>query len=82
MELLKIHEPVNGKVVTDWEFTEEEIHFFVEYAVLDILEKQLKKMKPELKTCFDCGEIADGLYSGPVPSAAHGHAAFLFQCPQ
>ena len=57
MELLKIHEPVNGKVVTDWEFTEEEIHFFVEYAVLDILEKQLKKMKPELKTCFDCGEI-------------------------
>jgi len=27
--------------------------------------------------CFDCGEIADGLFEGPVPSAAHGHADAL-----
>ena len=26
---------------------------------------------------FDCGEIADGLYKGPISSAAHGHADAL-----
>lgn len=27
--------------------------------------------------CFDCGEIADGLSSAEIPSAAHGHADAL-----
>ena len=27
--------------------------------------------------CFDCGEIADGLYPNAIPSAAHGHADAL-----
>jgi len=27
--------------------------------------------------CFDCGEIADGLSEGEIPSAAHGHADAL-----
>ncbi len=45
MKILKVHEPKDGFCTMECEFSEEEINFFVEYAVVDILKKQIKNAK-------------------------------------
>ena len=58
MDVLKIHDkPVNGYVTVECEFTEKEINFLVDYAVNDILRKQIEKLKESIRICFDCGQI-------------------------
>jgi len=57
MKILKLHEPKDGFCTMECEFSEDEINFFVEYAVNDILKKQIKKM--EQRICFDCSQVID-----------------------
>jgi len=57
MKVLKVHEPKDGFCTMECEFSEEEINIFVEYAVVDILKKQMKNMQQ--RTCFDCEEVID-----------------------
>jgi len=45
MKILKVHEPKDGFCTMECEFTEDEINFFVEYAVVDILKKQIEDVK-------------------------------------
>jgi len=56
MKVLKVHDAKDGFCTMECEFSEKEISFFVEYAVVDILKKQIKNMK---RTCFDCEEVID-----------------------
>jgi len=58
MKILKIHDdkPTKGCCTLDCEFTEEEVDFFIEYAVNDILKKQIERMS---RTCCDCEEVID-----------------------
>ena len=43
MEILNITENDDGSCTMDCEFTPEEVEFFVDYAVVDILKKQIKR---------------------------------------
>ena len=45
MDILEIKDQEDGSAIVEANFTEEEINFFVEYAVNDILRKQLEKIK-------------------------------------
>ena len=49
MEILKIHEAKEGENFVEMEcrFTEYEVNFFLNYAVNDILKKQIERMKNE-----------------------------------
>ena len=49
MEILKVYEAVAGFCKMDCDFTQDEINFFVGYAVNDILKKQIERMKHELR---------------------------------
>lgn len=66
MKVLKIHEedPTTGEVVIDFEMSDEENNFFIQYAINDILKKQIADRQEEViedeeKLCFDCGEVID-----------------------
>lgn len=48
MEVLKITDQPDGSAIVDLELTEEENNFFLEYAIVDILRKQIKIMEGEL----------------------------------
>ena len=70
MKIIKIDEdsPRNGYCALHCEFSQEEINIFVEYAVNDILKKQIKKMEKDNKRrCFNCDEEIDDdtLYKYP-----------------
>ena len=47
MEVIKVIENKDGSATLDINFTEEEINIFVNYAVVDILKKQIDKMELE-----------------------------------
>jgi hypothetical protein len=55
MKVIKIteDEPEKGQCSLECEFTEEEVSFFIEYAVNDILKKQIERMQNELRTNGD-----------------------------
>ena len=54
MKILKTTEdPEKGLCTMECEFTEGEVSFFVEYAVNDILKKQIERMENELRTNGD-----------------------------
>lgn len=55
MKVIKVTDQPDGSCIMECEFTEHEVDFFLNYAVNDILRKQIKMMKNE-KECFDCGE--------------------------
>ena len=56
MKILKTTEdPEKGLCTMECEFTEEEVSFFVEYVVNDILKKQIERMENELRTNEDKG---------------------------
>ena len=54
MKILKITEQDDGSCMLDCEFSEEEVNFFIEYAVIDILKKQIERMS---RTCCDCEQV-------------------------
>jgi len=45
MKVLKVHDAKDGFCTIECEFSEKEINFFVEYAVVDILKKQIEDTK-------------------------------------
>ena len=54
MKILKVTEdPEESVCIMECEFTEEEVSFFIEYAVNDILKKQIERMQNELRTNGD-----------------------------
>ncbi len=55
MKIIKVTEdkPEKGLCSVECEFTEEEVSFFIEYAVNDILKKQIERMTNELRTNED-----------------------------
>jgi len=54
MKIIKItEEPEKGVCKMECEFTDGEVSFFVEYAVNDILKKQIERMQNELRTNED-----------------------------
>ena len=62
MKIIKIDEelPGNGYCTMHCEFSQEEVNIFIEYAINDILKKQIEKMEHLGKRkCFDCGEEID-----------------------
>ena len=48
MKVLKITDQPDGSAIVDLELTEQENNFFLEYAIVDILRKQIKRMEGEL----------------------------------
>lgn len=51
MKIIKVtEEPEKGVCKMECEFTEGEVSFFIEYAVNDILKKQIERMENELRT--------------------------------
>ena len=57
MKVLEIKDQPDGSCIMECEFTEKEVDFFLNYAVNDILKKQIEKMsKDNKRECFDCGE--------------------------
>ncbi len=56
MDVLKIEEQDDGSAIVTLNMTEEENNILVEYAVVDILKKQIEKYK---RVCFDCEEEID-----------------------
>jgi len=61
MKVLKITDQEDGSAIVDLEMTEEENNILVEYAVVDILKKQLESFKVEecKKECFKCCGLID-----------------------
>jgi len=60
MEVTKIIENKDGSATLDVNFTEEEINILVEYAVVDILKKYIKRLEKDNKRkCFNCDNIID-----------------------
>jgi RNA polymerase-binding transcription factor DksA len=59
MDILSIKEQPDGSAIVEMEMSEKENDFFVEYAILDILRKQIKIIENK-KECFNCGEEIDG----------------------
>lgn len=50
MKIIKVTEdPERSVCIMECEFTEEEVGFFVEYAVNDILKKQIERTENELR---------------------------------
>ena len=51
MKILKIHDdqPNKGVCTMECEFTQDEVDFLIEYAVNDILKKQIERMEHELR---------------------------------
>ena len=47
MKILKIRDQDDGSCIMDCEFTEGEVDFFLNYAVNDILRKQIERMSDE-----------------------------------
>jgi hypothetical protein len=45
MKVLKITDQPDGSAIIEIEMSDEENNFFVEYAVVDILKKQLERIK-------------------------------------
>ena len=59
MKIIKIDEdfPHKGCCTMHCEFTQEEINILLEYAVNDILKKQIEKLELDKKRyCFDCDD--------------------------
>ena len=56
MKILNITDQDDGSCILDCEFKEEEVTFFIEYAVNDILKKQIERMS---RVCCDCQEVID-----------------------
>jgi len=56
MKVLKITDQKDGSAIVDLEMTDEENNILVEYAVVDILKKQLMSLKEKepKKECFKC----------------------------
>jgi len=54
MKILKITDQDDGSCILDCEFLEEEVNFLIEYAVIDILKKQIERMS---RTCCDCEQV-------------------------
>ncbi len=52
MQILKIHDnqPDEGFCTMECEFTQQEVNFFIEYAVNDILKKHIVRMENELRS--------------------------------
>ena len=47
MKILKIKDQEDGSAIVDIEITQEENNFFIEYAIVDILTKQMERNKDE-----------------------------------
>jgi hypothetical protein len=47
MKVLKITDQDDGSAIVDLELSEQENNFFLEYAIVDILRKQIKRMEGE-----------------------------------
>jgi len=45
MKILKITDQPDGSAIVEMELSDEENNFFVEYAVVDILKKQIERIK-------------------------------------
>jgi len=43
MEVLKVVDQEDGSAIVDLEMSSQESNFFLEYAILDILKKQIKR---------------------------------------
>lgn len=56
MKVLNVTDQEDGSAIIDLEMTEEENNILVEYAVVDILKKQLEssKLDNSKKECFKC----------------------------
>jgi RNA polymerase-binding transcription factor DksA len=55
MDILSVKDQDDGSCIMECSFSEKEVDLLLNYAVNDILRKQIKIMKNE-KECFDCGE--------------------------
>ena len=57
MEVLSIEEQEDGSAIVELNMTQEENDFLVEYAVIDILKKQIERTKDEHGASRNNGEI-------------------------
>jgi hypothetical protein len=51
MKVIDVVEQEDGSAIVNIDMTEQEINWFVEYAVNDILRKQVERMKNEDNIC-------------------------------
>jgi RNA polymerase-binding transcription factor DksA len=57
MDVLSIEEQEDGSAIVTMSMTELENNMLVEYAIVDILRKQIERMESEnKKECFNCEE--------------------------
>ena len=47
MKVLSIKDQEDGSAIVELDLTEEEEHFFIENAIVDLLKKQLERMENE-----------------------------------
>lgn len=57
MEVLKIEEQDDGSAIVTFNMSEEENNFLVEYAIVDILKKQIERCENEHRSDRDGGEV-------------------------
>ena len=56
MEVLSVKDQKDGSAIVELNMTEEENNFLIQYAVVDILQKQIERMS---RTCCDCEQVID-----------------------
>jgi len=57
MEVTSIEEQEDGSAIVELKMSQEENNFLVEYAVVDILKKQIERCKDEHRASRNNGEI-------------------------
>lgn len=57
MEVLSIKDQEDGSAIVELNMTEEENNFLLQYAIVDILKKQIEREKHEYGTGGNNGEI-------------------------
>ena len=56
MKVLSVKDQEDGSAIVEFDLTEDEQYFFIEYAINDILQKQIARMS---RTCCDCEQVID-----------------------
>ena len=57
MDVLSIEEQEDGSAIVTLNMTQKENDMLIEYAVIDILKKQIERMNNEQGTSWDNGEV-------------------------
>lgn len=56
MKVLSVTDQPDGSAIVELDMTEEENNMLIQYAVVDILQKQIERMS---RKCCDCEQVID-----------------------